>query len=100
MSSGNSKICYPQRLFLNLLHKINSTRSDKYVALSNLSMSCTQKNIKNIYKNNKFKISPLTWNDKFELSDGFYSGSDIQDYFEYILKSHGEKTDHHPSIRI
>ena len=51
------------------------------------------------YNNNKFKISALTWNDKFELPDGSYSVSDIQDYFEYILKKHGENTDK-PSVQI
>ena len=53
----------------------------------------TWKNIKISYINNKFKISTPTWNDKFELSDGWYSLSNIQDYFEYILKKHGENTD-------
>ena len=48
-------------------------------------------NIKRSYKNNKFKISGPIWNEKFELPDGSYSISDIQDYFEYILKKHGEK---------
>ena len=38
-------------------------------------------------------------NDKFELSDRLYSVSDIQDYFEYILKKHGENTDK-PSMQI
>ena len=46
-----------------------------------------RENIKNSYNNNKFKISAPTWNDKFELPDFSYSVSDIQDYFEYILKS-------------
>ena len=50
------------------------------------------KNIKKSYKNNKFKISAPTWNEDFELTDGSYSVSDIQDYFECILKKHGEKT--------
>ena len=50
-------------------------------------------------KNNKFKISAPTWNEEFELPDGPYSVSNIQDYFEYILKGHGEKTDN-LSIRI
>ena len=44
------------------------------------------------YKNNKFKVSTPTWNAEFELPDGSYSISDIQDYFVYILKKHGEKT--------
>ena len=45
---------------------------------------------KKSYKNNKFKISARTWNEEFELLDGSYSISDIQDYFEYILKKHAE----------
>ena len=60
--------------------------SEKVIALSNLSIYYTWKNIKSSYNNNKFKISPLTWNDKFALPDGSYSTSDIQDYFQYILK--------------
>ena len=44
-------------------------------------------NIKEAYKNNEFKISALTWNKEFELPDGSYSVSDMQDYFEYILKT-------------
>ena len=44
-------------------------------------------NIKSEYNNNKSKISVLTWNDEFNLSDGSYPGSDIQDYFEYIIKN-------------
>ena len=47
--------------------------------------------MKNLFKNNKFKISAPTWDELFELPDGSYSTSDIQDYFEYILKKHGEK---------
>ena len=57
------------------------------------------KNIKRSYSNNDFKISAPTWNDKFELPDGSYSVSDIQDYFEYILKKHGEDIDK-PSVQI
>ena len=45
------------------------------------------------HKKLKFKISAQTWNDNFELLDGSYSVSDIQDYFEYILKKHEENTD-------
>ena len=37
-------------------------------------------------------MSAGTWNEEFELPDGSYFISDIQDYFEYILKKHGEKT--------
>ena len=69
------------------------------MALSNLSIYYTWKNIKSSYNNNKFKISAPTWNDEFELPDGSYSISDIQDYFEYILKKHGEDIDK-PSVQI
>ena len=54
---------------------------------------------KNSYNNNKFQIAASTKSDKFELLYGSYSVSDIQDYFEYILKKHNEKIDN-PSIQI
>ena len=57
-------------------------QSGKNVALSNLSIHFTWKNIKKSYKNNKFKISAPTWIDKFGLYAGSYSISDIQGYFE------------------
>ena len=84
---------------LNLSDKINLKRSDKYVVLSNLSIYYTWKNIKKSYKNNKFKISAPTWNEEFELPDGSYSVSDIQDYFAYIIKKHEPVTDK-PSVII
>ena len=99
MNSENNNTPYSYRLLLNLSDKINLKRSYKYVALSNLSNYYTWKNIKKSYKNNKFKTSAPTWNEEFELPDGSYSVSDIQDYFEYILKKHETVTDN-PSIRI
>ena len=99
MNSKNSKTSDPHRLLLNYTEKINLKRSDKYIALSNLSMYYTWKNIKKSYKNNKFKISAPKWNEEFESPDGSYSMSDVQDYFKYIFNKHGEKTDN-PSIRI
>ena len=54
MNSENSKTSDPHRI--NLSDKINLKRSDKYIALSNLSIYYTWKNIKKLYKNNKFKI--------------------------------------------
>ena len=78
MNSENSKTSNPLRLLLNLLDKINLKRSDKHVALSNLSIYYTWKNITKSCKNDKFKISALTWNEEFELPDGSYSVSDIQ----------------------
>ena len=60
----------------------------KDVALSNLNIHYSWKNIKSSYNNNKFKIPAPTWNDKFELPDGSCSLSDIQNYFKHILKKH------------
>ena len=99
MNSENGKTSDPRRLLLNLTDKIDLRRKDKYIALSNLSIYYTWKNIKKSSKSNTFKISAPTWNEEFELPDGSCSKSDIQDYFEYILKKHGEKTVN-PSIRI
>ena len=58
------------------------------MAVANLSIYYTWKNIKSEYNNNKFKISAPTWNDTFDLPDGSYSIDDIQDYFEFIIKKH------------
>ena len=78
-------------LVLNLADKINLKISDKYVALSNLRIYNTWEIFKKSEKNNKYKTSAPTWRDKFELPGRSYSVSDIQDYFEYTLKKHGEK---------
>ena len=97
MNSKNSETSDPYRLLLNLTDKINLKSSDKYVALLNLSINYTWKNIKKLYKNNKFKISAPSWNKELELRS--YSVSYIEDCFEYIFKKHGEKTDN-PSVTI
>ena len=52
-------------LFFSLSDKINLRKSFKYVALSNLSIYYTWKSTKKEFKNNKFKMSTLTWNRKF-----------------------------------
>ena len=57
------------------------------------------KNIKKSYRNNKFKISAPKWNEDFELPDGLFSVSDIQEYFEYIIKKYETVTDN-LSIKI
>ena len=79
MNSRNSETSDPHRLLLNLTDKIDLRRKDKYIALSNLSIYDIWKNIKKSYKNNKFTIPAPTWNEEFELPDGSYSISDIQD---------------------
>ena len=87
MNWENSKTPKPHVLVLKLTDKLHLRIGKKVIALSNLSVYYTWKNIKSSYNNNKFKISAPTWNDAFELPDGSYSVSDIQEYFEYILKN-------------
>ena len=91
MNSKDSKTSDTHRLLLNLTDKIDLRRKYKYIALSNLSIYYTWKNIKKSYKNNKFKISTATQNEEFELPDGSYSISDMRDYFEYIFKKYEGK---------
>ena len=93
MNSENSKMSEPHVLILKFTDKLDFRRGEKIIDLSNLSIYYTWKNIKSSYNNYKFKISVPTWNDKFEQPDGSYSISNIQDYFEYILKKHGENID-------
>ena len=99
MDSENSRTLEYHVLVLKLTDKLDLRRGQKTVALSNLSIYYTWKNVKNSYNNNKFKISAPTWTEEFKLPDGSYSVQDIQDYFEYILKKHSESIDN-PSIRI
>ena len=68
------------------------------MALTNLSIYYTWKNIRSEY-NKKFYISAPTWNDTFGLPDGSYSIEDIQDYFEFITKKHETLTEN-PLLQI
>ena len=90
MNSENSKNSEPHNLILTLTNKLDLRMGKKVVALSNLSIYYTWRNIKSSYNNNKLKIFAPTWNHEFEL---------IQSYFEYILKKHGEDIDK-PSVQI
>ena len=92
MNLENSKASEPHILKLKLTDKLYLRLDKKVIALSNLSIYYTWNNIKSSYNNNKFKISVPTWNEEFTLPDGSYSVSDIQDYFQYILRKHGENT--------
>ena len=93
MNSENSKTSKPHVLKLRFTTKLDLRLGEKVIALSNLSIYYTWRNIKSSYNNNKFKISAPTWN------DGSYSVSDIQGYFKYILKKHKEDTNK-PSVQI
>ena len=99
MNSDNSKTSKPHVLILKLTNKLDLGIGKKIIALSNLSIYYTWRNIKCSCNNNKFKISAPTWNDKFDLPDGSFSVSDIQDYFDYILKKHRENNGK-PSVQI
>ena len=88
MNSENSKTSKQNVLILKFTDKLDLRIGKKVIALSNLSIHYTWKNIKSSCNNNKFKTSTPTWNDKFELPDGSYPVSDVQDYFKYILKKH------------
>ena len=74
MNLDNSKSSKPHILKLKLTNKLDLRLCEKVIALSNLSIYYTWRNIKSSYNNNKFKISTSTWNDEFELP---YSISDI-----------------------
>ena len=99
MNTENNKRSEPQRFQLDLTDEINLKNPNKKMALANLSIYYSSKNIKSEYNNKKFKISAPTWNDTFDLPDGPYSTSDIQDYFEFIIKKH-ETLPENPPVEI
>ena len=96
INTKNSKASESHRFKLDLTDKLNLKNPNKNMALANLSIYYTWKNIKSEYNNNKFKISAPTWNDTFDLPDSSYSTSDIQDYFEFIIKKHETLTENPP----
>ena len=96
MNTENSKSNGPHRLKLDLTDKLHLKNANENMALVNLTIYYTWKNIKSKCNNNKFKISAQTWNDTFDLPDGSYSISDIQDYFEFIIKKHETLTENPP----
>ena len=87
MKMENSKTNEPHKFVLKLSQRLDLRSSNKHVALQNLSIYYTWKNIRKQYKNNKLKIIAARWNDEFELSHG-YSASDIKDCLKYIIKQH------------
>ena len=100
INTENSKTKESNRFIFQFTDKLNlKNPNNKNIGLVNLSIYYTWKNIKSAYNNNKFKISAPTWNDEFDLPDGSYSISDIQDYFEFIIKKHETLTEN-PPIQI
>ena len=88
MNSRNSKTNEPNKFKYDLIDKLDLKNPNKNMALANLSIYYTWKNVKSTYNNNKFKISTPTWNETFDLPDGSYNISEIKDYIEYIIKKH------------
>ena len=77
MNSDDSRTFEYHVLILKLTDELDLRRGLKSIALSNLSIYYTWKNIKSSYNNNRFKIPAPTWSDEFELPDGSYLISDI-----------------------
>ena len=98
INSKNSKTNEPKRFKYDLINKLDLKNSNKNMALANLSIYYTLKIVKSIYKNNKFKISAPTWNETFDLPDGSYNISEIQDYIEYIIKKHETISENAPIL--
>ena len=89
MNIENSKTNESNKFICQVTGKPNlKIPNNKNIGLINLSIYYTWKNIKSEYNNNKLKIWAPTWNDTFDLPDGSYSVSDIQDYFGFIIKKH------------
>ena len=98
MNTLNSKTNESNKFIYQFTDKLNLKNPNKNMALANLSIYYTWKNIKSEYNNNKFKISAPTWNDTFDLPNGSYSIADIQNYFEYIIKKHETITGNTPVL--
>ena len=99
MNTENSKTSEPHKFRLTSADKINLKDPNKNMAIANLSIYYTWKNIKPAYNNNQFKISAPTWNNEFDLPDGSYSVSDIQDNFKHIIENN-ETIGDNPPVQI
>ena len=100
MNTENSKTDESNRFKYNFTNKLNLKNLSTNIALANLSIYYSWKNIMSDYKNNKFKIHAPIWNETFDLPDGSYLISDIQDYFEFIIKKYETITDENSPIKI
>ena len=94
MNTKNSKTNESHRFKYDLIDKLDLKNLNKNMALANL----VWKNVKSIYKNNRFKISAPTWNETFDLLDGLYNIPAIQSYLEYIIKKYETIADTAPIL--
>ena len=97
MNTANSKTKNSNKFVYNFIDKLNLKNPNKNIALANLSIYYTWKNVKSDYIN-KFKISATTWNDTFDMPDGSYAIAALQNYFEYIIKKHETIADISPVL--
>ena len=81
INTSNSKTNEPNKFIYKFTGKLNLKNPTKNMALANLSIYYTWKNIKSEYNNNKFKILAQNWNDTFDLPNGSCSISDISELF-------------------
>ena len=100
VNSENSKTPKLNVLKLKLTNKLDLRIGEKAIALSNLSIYYTWRNIKTdtIIINLKNLHQHGMINLNYQMIRILYY-SDIQDYFEYILEKHGENIDE-PSVQI
>ena len=86
MNTKNSKTSEPHRFKYDSIDKLDLRNPNKNMALGSLSIYYTWRNVKSYCNNKKFKISAPAWNETFDLPDGSYNISEIQNYIEYIIK--------------
>ena len=98
MNIENSKTSEPHKFKYNFIDKLNLKNPNKNMALANLSIYYTWKNVTSVFKNNKFKLSAPTWNETFDLPDGSYNIPAIKNYFEYVIKKHEAITNTAPIL--
>ena len=84
----------------NFTNKLNLKNPNTNIAVANLSIYYTWKKVRSEYRNNKFKIHPPTYSETFDLPDRNYLISEIQDYFEFIVKTDETIIDENSPIKI
>ena len=100
MNTANSKTKHSNKFVSNFTEKLNLKNPNENIALANLSIYYTWKNVKSDYNNNKFIIPGPTWNDMFDVPDGSYSIAALQNYFKYIIKKYETIADVYPGVNL
>ena len=76
INTENNKTNESNRFRYYFTDKLN-LKNNKTIALANLAIYFTWKNVKSEYKNNKVKITAPAWSENFDISDGSYAVTDI-----------------------